>query len=190
MGMLQKAELWFRRSAEAGHDFSQYTLAKLLHGEKRVTEAMSWYEKATAQGNPYAAYQLGKLYLTGECIPKDVGKAVQLLKAAAQQGNQYAQYALGKLYLTGQEVPRNQKEADYWLTQSAAQGNEYAQFFLCHMDQADNPNLLLSATNLLHHGQHFPGQLRATRKSGRPACRQKAAQTNLGEDNCRRAQAG
>jgi len=147
----EKAEMWFQRSAEAGYDFSQYALAKLLHGEKRVAEAMSWYEKASAQGNQYAAYQLGKLYLTSECIPKDVGKAVQLLKSSAQQGNQYAQYALGKLYLTGQEVPCDQKEADYWLTQSAVQGNEYAQFFLCHMDQAANPNLLLSASKLLQH---------------------------------------
>jgi len=81
----EKAELWFRRSAEAGYDFSQYALAKLLHGEKRVAEAMSWYEKAVAQGNQHAAYQLGKLYLTGECIPKNVGKAVQLLKASACQ---------------------------------------------------------------------------------------------------------
>ena len=31
----EKAELWFRRSAEAGNNFSQYALGKLLHGRQR-----------------------------------------------------------------------------------------------------------------------------------------------------------
>ena len=54
MGVLpddEQAELWFRRAAEAGHDFSQYALGKLLQSQKRMEEAVSWYEKAAAQGN-------------------------------------------------------------------------------------------------------------------------------------------
>ena len=46
MGVLpddEQAELWFRRAAEAGHDFSQYALGKLLQGQKRMEEAVSWY---------------------------------------------------------------------------------------------------------------------------------------------------
>lgn len=42
----EKAELWFRRSAEAGNGFSQYALGKLLQSERRMEEAVSWYEKA------------------------------------------------------------------------------------------------------------------------------------------------
>ena len=71
MGVLpddEQAELWFRRVAEVGHDFSQYALGKLLQGQKRMEEAVSWYEKAAEQGNPYAAYRLGKLYLEGKDI--------------------------------------------------------------------------------------------------------------------------
>lgn len=147
----ERAEMWLRRSAEAGHDFSQHALAKLLQSEKRIAEAASWYEKSAMQGNQYAAYQLGKFYLTGNGIPKNIEKAVNYLTASAQQRNPYAQYALGKLYLTGQDVPRDQEQAGYWLTRSAAQGNEYAQFLLCHMNQASNPSLLLCATKLLHH---------------------------------------
>lgn len=60
-----KAKFWFRRSAEAGNDFSQYALGKLLQGRKRVKEAVGWYEKAAAQGNQYADYRLDKLYLQG-----------------------------------------------------------------------------------------------------------------------------
>lgn len=36
----EKAELWFQRSVEAGNDFSQYALGKLLQDQKRITEAV------------------------------------------------------------------------------------------------------------------------------------------------------
>lgn len=58
-----QAELWFRRAAEAGYDFAQYALGKLLQSRQQIDEAVSWYEKAAAQGNSWAAYRLGKLYL-------------------------------------------------------------------------------------------------------------------------------
>lgn len=142
-----KAELWFHRSAEAGNDFSQYALGKLLQSRKRITEAVEWYDHAAAQGNQYASYRLGKLYLQGEDVPKDTAKAIEHLTQASESGNQYAQYALGKLYLDRQE----DEEAYYWFTQSAAQGNEYAQFFLSRWDNLKPPSIMLSITRLLHH---------------------------------------
>ena len=142
-----KAELWFRHSAEAGNDFSQYALGKLLQGQKRVTEAVKWYEQTSAQGNEYADYRLGKLYLQGDGIPKDMDQAIIHLTQSAEVGNQYAQYALGKLYLDRQDS----EQAHYWFTQSAAQGNEYAQFFLNRWDNLKPPSVMLSVTRLLHH---------------------------------------
>lgn len=152
----EKAELWFRRSAEAGNDFSQYALGKLLQGQKRIGEAVAWYKKAAAQGNQYAAYRLGKLYVTGEDIPKDVSKALEYLTASARQGNQYAQYTLGKLYLMGEDVKRDWEQAYEWFCRAADQGNEYAEFFLERFNRIRKPNVLISTTRLLHHmGQIF-----------------------------------
>ena len=146
-----QAELWFRRAAEAGYDFAQYALGKLLQSRQQIDEAVSWYEKAAAQGNSWAAYRLGKLYLGGKDVPKDVPRAVDYLTDSAEQGNQYAQYTLGKLYLAGQDVQQDRGRAWQWFSQSASQGNEYAAFFLEHFDQARRPNVFLSATRLLHH---------------------------------------
>ncbi|MEJ8728733.1 MobP3 family relaxase [Flintibacter sp. HCN-6482] len=152
----QQAELWFQRAAEAGYNFAQYALGKLLQSQKRMDEAVSWYGKAAAQGNSRAAYRLGKLYLEGESVPKDVPKAMAYLTESAQQGNQYAQYTLGKLYLAGQDVKQDREQAWAYFYESAEQGNEYAQFFLNHFDQTRKPNVFLSATKLLHHlGQIF-----------------------------------
>lgn len=142
-----KAELWFRRSAEAGNDFSQYVLGKLLQSRKRIKEAVGWYEKAASQGNQYASYQLGKLYLLGDGVPKDTEKVIEYLTQAAESGNQYAQYTLGKLYLDRQD----EEQAHYWFTQSTAQGNEYAQFFLDRWDSLKPPSVMLLVTRLLHH---------------------------------------
>ena len=196
MGVLlddEQAELWFCRAAEAGHDFSQYALGKLLQSQKRMEEAVSWYEKAAAQGNTWAAYRLGKLYLEGTDVPKDTAKAVEYLTNAAREGNQYAQYTLGKLYLTGGDVARDQEQAYRWFWESASQGNEYAQFILDHFNDNRSPNVLLSATKLLHHmGRIFqdnsippcpPGSQRADRKLRQKIRQKKIAMGHKPDDH-------
>ena len=147
----EKAELWFRLSAEAGNDFSEYALGKLLFSQERTEEAIQWLGKASDHGNQFARYRLGKIYLTGESVPKDVQKALEYLTTSAEQGNQFAQYTLGKLYLLGRDVKQDREQAKEWLTRSAAQGNEYAQFFLDRFDQFRDPSVMLAATKLLHH---------------------------------------
>lgn len=147
----EKAELWFRLSAEAGNDFSEYALGKLLLTQKRTEEAMHWLGKAADHGNQFARYRLGKIYLTGESVTKDVQKALEYLTTSAEQGNQFAQYTLGKLYLLGRDVKQDREQSKEWLTRSAAQGNEYAQFFLDRFDQFRDPSVMLAATKLLHH---------------------------------------
>ena len=86
-----KAEIWFRRSAEAGNDYSQYALGKLLQGQGKISEAVKWYEKAD---NQYAHYRLGKLYLMGKEAERNGELALRWLTAAARQGNEYAQFFL------------------------------------------------------------------------------------------------
>ncbi len=73
----EKAEQWFRLSAEAGNDFSEYALGKLLLSQKRTAEAMRWLDRAAGHGNQFAQYCLGKLYLTGESVTKNVAKALE-----------------------------------------------------------------------------------------------------------------
>lgn len=145
----ERAEQWFRLSAEIGDARSQYALSKLLQEQGKINEAVFWYERACESGSQYAQYRLGKMCLLGDGIPRDVGKAVYLLTASAEQGNQHAQYVLGKLYLQGREVEQNQEAAKYWLTQSVFQGNPYAQFLLDHLQR--DPSVLFCATKLLHH---------------------------------------
>lgn len=56
----------------------------------------------------------------------------------------------------GEDVKRDWEQAYEWFCRAADQGNEYAEFFLERFDQIRKPNVLISATRLLHHmGQIF-----------------------------------
>lgn len=148
---LQEAERWFRISAEAGNEVSEYALGKLLLEQGRTAEALDCLDWAAEHGSSYAMYRLGKLYLTGETVEKDIYTAMVYFTDAAEHGNQYAQYALGKLYLQGREIPRDREKALRWLEHSAAQGNNYAEYLLDRADEYRDPSIMLSATRLLHH---------------------------------------
>ena len=52
---------------------------------------MHWLKEAAEHGNQWAAYLLGKEYLTGEVVTKDTTKAAEWFTRSAEAGNQYAQ---------------------------------------------------------------------------------------------------
>lgn len=142
---------WFRRSADAGNDYSEYALGKLLLEHGNTDEGIRWLKRAAAQDNQYARYRLGKVYLTGNAVTKDIPAALEYLTAAARQGNQYAQYTLGKLYLLGKEVEQDRDAAVRWFNLAAAQGNAYAQYFLDHRDDFHGGSVGSAVIRMLHH---------------------------------------
>ena len=52
----------------------------------------------------YTQYSLGKLYLDGEKVEKDIRTAITYLKESAAQNNAFAEYRLGRFYLLGEDV--------------------------------------------------------------------------------------
>ena len=100
---------------------------------------------------------------------------------------------MGKLYLTGQDVTQDREQAYSWFWESASQGNEYAQFFLDHFNDNRSPNVLLSATKLLHHmGRIFqdnsippcpPSSQRADRKLRQKIRQKKIAMGHKPDDH-------
>ena len=147
----EKAEHWFRCSAESGYDCAAYALGKLLQSERRVEEAAHWYDRAAARGNEYAQYRLAKLYLAGDGVPKNVRRAVELLDASAKANNPYAAYALGKLCLDGKLVRQNVALGMRYMEQAAQMGHAFAQFFIDRQDSLKPPSLVLAVTRLLHY---------------------------------------
>lgn len=153
----EKACRWLELSARELPD-AQYALGKLyLSDDLDVHEPVKgiyWLKRATETGHEYAAYRLGREYLSGKYVQKDAMKATACFQQAAGQGNPYAQYLLGKLYLMGKGVPEDKETAQYWFSMAEQNGHVYAGFFLDRMERQEElppPNVLLSATRLLHH---------------------------------------
>ena len=61
---------------------------------KNVAKALEYLPQSAEQGNQYAQYTLGKLYLMGEEVAQDREQAYSWLSESAFQGNEYAQFLL------------------------------------------------------------------------------------------------
>ncbi len=153
-----KAQKLLERAAEQDLDAAQYALGKLyLSDDADVhdpTKGIYWLKRSADNGNDYAAYRLGKEYLSGKNTIKDAETAVSYFRQAANNRNAYAQYLLGKLYLMGEGVPKDKDAAQYWFSVAERNGHAYAGYFLDRMERQEDlppPNILLSATRLLHH---------------------------------------
>ena len=153
----EQAKHWLALSAQKLPD-AQYALGKLcLSDDPNIhdpAKGLYWLQQAADSGHEYAAYRLGKEYLAGDNTSRDTVKAAAYLRQAAEQANPYAQYLLGKLYLMGDGVPKDKESAQYWFSMAERNGHAYAGYFLDLMEQEKDlpsPNILLSATRLLHH---------------------------------------
>ena len=153
----EQAKHWLELSAQELSD-AQYALGKLYLSDDsdihHPAKGLFWLQRAADSGHEYAAYRLGKEYLAGENISKDTTRSAAYLRQASKQANPYAQYLLGKLYLMGEGVPKDKDAAQYWFSVAERNGHAYAGYFLDRMERQEDfppPNILLSATRLLHH---------------------------------------
>lgn len=82
-------------------DYWQYRIGKMYASgygtEQDFRKAAEWYEKAAADGNPFAAYSLGGMYRRGQGVERDEARAIAFFQAAAARGNECAQRMLDSL---------------------------------------------------------------------------------------------
>ena len=78
---------------------------------KDLAQAITWWRKASRQGNAQAQLNLGNIHLKGEGTDKDYKQAVIWYRLAADQGLAEAQYALGMRHMTGEGVEKDEIEA-------------------------------------------------------------------------------
>lgn len=128
----EQAAVFWEHAAKLGNGDAQVALGKLwlANGTGSTEQAIAWIEKAAEGEKTSARYTLGKIYLDGTYVTKDIPKAVWLFTQAAEQKNEYAAYQLGRLYLSGEQISKDAEKAIRWLTLSADLGNQYAQYAL------------------------------------------------------------
>ena len=76
-----------------------------------------------ARKDPAALYHLGRKYVHGNGVQKDVQRAVELYNEAAELGSLEALFDLGVLYDRGYGVQEDKVRAVQFLTKAAMQGH-------------------------------------------------------------------
>ena len=120
--------------ADKGNKWSQYRAAKFMldrdgdHYDPK--KAVEYLTRSAKQGYTVAKYMLGKLYLKGEDVPKQMLHALHWLESAVKDDNPYAEYLLGKTFLKGEDIERDTERAESLLHRSAEQENKYAAYTL------------------------------------------------------------
>ena len=129
---IEKSEKKSRKDYKTAWQF--YDWAKACadkNGENYNPEfAVKLFTEAANGGITVAKYKLGKMFLNGDGVEKNIVKAVEWLKQAAVEENEFAEYALGRLYLKGEAVEKNTVAAEEYLLKSASRGNKYAAYLL------------------------------------------------------------
>ena len=124
--------LWRTRAAETGSAKAQFKLAQMYFKgrgcEKSTEKALSWLEKAAAQGHAKARRAMDSLQNLGYSndVEPDSVRNVELICSAAGQSFADMEYRLGKAYLKGQDVPKSIPTAVGWWSRAADLGHEAA----------------------------------------------------------------
>ncbi len=92
--------------------------------------AVEFLIESAKLGCGVAKYHLGKMFLRGEGVSKNVDYALRWLEESVSEKNEYAEYLLGKTYLKGEDVEQDLIRAEDLLRKSSAQGNKYAKYTL------------------------------------------------------------
>ncbi len=113
---------------DGAHTEAQYRLGMLLAEDPLSHhEAVSWFEKAAAQGHLQACYCVGSCYENGMGVPVDIDKAILWYKKAAIKGELSSQIRLGTLYQLGRDIPKDSAKAAKWFEMAAVAGNGESQ---------------------------------------------------------------
>lgn len=136
----QKAIEYFAKSAELGNQYAKRLLAfEYISGknfEKDIDKGIPLLTEFADNGDAFACYTLGKIYLTEEKY--DIQKSIFYFEKSADK-NMQASYQLGRLYFFGAEdLEKDKEKAIQYMNLSAEQGNEYAQNFIDNTEQFEN----------------------------------------------------
>ena len=120
---IEEALYWFGLAAEQGNVHAMNGMGFMLAQSGNKAEAVKWYRKAAALGNPFAQCNLAWSLYHGVGTPKNIKEAMAWFHKSAAQGHPEAEYNLGiHFWNEGQE-----DEAVEWFRKGAEHGDAGSQ---------------------------------------------------------------
>ena len=114
------------------HNLSASQASEQDYSAQDYQKAQQSYEKAAADGNAEAMFNLGVLHIKGQGVTQDYGQARQWYEKAAAAGNAGAMASLGALYAEGQGVKQ-----DYQLARVPSKS---------HSNEPENKGIIAAST--------------------------------------------
>jgi TPR repeat protein len=109
-----------RIKAEAGDVVAQFSLGSMIYyGANDTAQALSWFQRAAAQGYAPAEFQMGQLYDFGFAVAADERVALEWYRKAAGHGSAAGHRAVGEFYQKGRGVAADAAEAARWYRRGA-----------------------------------------------------------------------
>lgn len=134
----QKAVYWLTKAADSDDVEAQYLLGdNYYYGEffpKNLSLAVEWLKKA-AGNNDKAKFLLGKCYLKGDGVEKDIMLCYKLWIEAARNGEPQSQCGMGHLLCGGEVIGKDFSAAASWLRKANAQGYHAGDYLLKELEQ-------------------------------------------------------
>ncbi|MDR3264047.1 MAG: sel1 repeat family protein [Clostridiales bacterium] len=125
-----KAELWYKKAAEAGDTESYRSIGDLYFlamPKYDYKKAFYWYDKAAKAGDAKSLLYSGKaLAYDGEADADAYKQAFDLYNEALKSGVTEAYYNIGYAYYMGQGVKKNLEEGVKWLKKAVEAGDDVA----------------------------------------------------------------
>ena len=124
-----KARQYYIGAAKQGNSVAQCTLAEYFFDSRQAVNkqmGLIWLNKAVAQQNPKAQLFLGKLYATGNGVPKSLEQATQMIDLSVAQGFPMAMIQKGDMALELKDY----NGAKEWYTKAVNLGSFAAQYSL------------------------------------------------------------
>lgn len=124
---------WYKKAASQSDTLASWMVGRRYYLGGGVPQdihaAQKWLEPAAAQGNPFAAYLLGRIM-----ADTDYNKAPALFKVAAEQGIPPAQYFYAKALKEGRGIGLDRFNAYVWFVVALDAGYSTARSDLSELD--------------------------------------------------------
>jgi TPR repeat protein len=114
-----QAKMFLAPLAEQGNEEAQYRMAIMAQNGLGMVEnplmAYKYMRAAAEAGLGLAKHGLGFMYLEGECVDQDTGKAIEWFKKAAEEDELIGSMTtLGMIYFEGRGVDKDEELGRQW----------------------------------------------------------------------------
>jgi len=104
----------------------------------QIAQKVMYAQRAAAQGNPRAQFDLGVMYLQGNGVVKNERLAFNYFHKAARKNHSEAKFQMGLCFAQGRGVRKQSQLARYWFKLAAKSGHSKAMVYLASIEKSLN----------------------------------------------------